>query len=44
MKGNRFTEDQIIGFVKQAGAGLPVKALCRRVECPLELDNTEEIN
>ncbi len=30
MKQNRFTEDQIIGFLKEAQAGLPVKELCRR--------------
>ena len=26
----RFTEEQIIGFLREAGAGLPVKELCRR--------------
>ena len=26
----RFTEVQIIGFLREAEAGLPVKALCRR--------------
>jgi len=26
----RFTEEQIIGFLKEADAGLPVKDLCRR--------------
>lgn len=26
----RYTEEQIIGFLKQADAGLPVKELCRR--------------
>jgi putative transposase len=26
----RFTEEQIIGFLKQADTGLPVKDLCRR--------------
>lgn len=26
----RFTEEQIIGFLKEAEAGLPVKELCRR--------------
>jgi putative transposase len=26
----RFTEDQIIGFLKQADTGLPVKDLCRK--------------
>ncbi len=25
----RFTEEQIIGFLKQAEAGIPVKELCR---------------
>ena len=26
----RFTEEQIIGFLRQAEAGVPVKELCRR--------------
>ncbi|AJD48960.1 IS3/IS407-type transposase [Isoalcanivorax pacificus W11-5] len=26
----RFTEEQIIGFLRQAEAGLPVKELCRK--------------
>jgi putative transposase len=26
----RFTEEQIIGFLKEADAGLPVKELCRK--------------
>jgi len=26
----RFTEEQIIGFLKEADAGVPVKDLCRR--------------
>ena len=26
----RFSEEQIIGFLGEAGAGLPVKELCRR--------------
>jgi putative transposase len=26
----RYSEEQIIGFLKQADAGLPVKELCRR--------------
>ena len=26
----RFSEEQIIGFLREAEAGLPVKALCRR--------------
>jgi putative transposase len=26
----RFTEEQIVGFLKQAEAGVPVKELCRK--------------
>lgn len=26
----RYTEEQIIGFLGEAGAGLPIKELCRR--------------
>jgi putative transposase len=29
MKKQRFTDEQIIGFLKQAEAGVPVKELCR---------------
>ncbi len=30
MKKKRVTEQQIIGFLKEAEAGLPVKELCRK--------------
>jgi putative transposase len=30
MKKSKYTEEQIIGFLKQAEAGLPVKDLCRK--------------
>jgi len=29
MKTTRFTDEQIIGFLKQAEAGMPIKELCR---------------
>ena len=29
MKKSRFTEEQIIGFIKQTEAGIPIKELCR---------------
>ncbi len=30
MKKIRFTDEQIIGFIKQAEAGMPIKELCRK--------------
>ena len=30
MKKRSFTEQQIIGFLKEAEAGIPVKELCRK--------------
>jgi putative transposase len=31
MKKSRFCEEQIVGVSKEAGAGVPVKELCRRI-------------
>ena len=30
MKNKRYTEEQIIGFLREADAGVPVKELCRK--------------
>lgn len=31
MRGKRFTEEQIIGALKEVDAGLPAKELCRKI-------------
>ena len=30
MKKSRYSEEQVIGFLKQADAGMPIKELCRK--------------
>ena len=30
MKKSRYSEEQIIGFLKQADTGMPIKELCRK--------------
>ncbi len=38
MKESRFTEEQIIGVLRKAEAGMPVKELCRQASFPLTQD------
>lgn len=30
MRKSRYSEEQVIGFLKQADAGMPIKELCRK--------------
>ena len=38
---NRFTDEQIIGFLREAEAGLAVAELCRRRKLPHQVDNSK---
>ena len=39
MKSKRFTEEQIIGILKQAQAGMKIVDLCRMRKLPCQVDS-----